>query len=367
MVINFTTGKEIAFTLGLLDKKTVVYACNSDEGTKLYMKIDKEPSRKKFLDTIFNNTLFRALSIMTGVSYSEILKYGIVEMREFLVKCSEDNQVVEAINFIESVNDVVADNVGYNRTPRVYINLASFTEIQAVAILYGIMNENNSRENMNWLFGDVEIGFNTTNPDHGNIVDVALGYITKNISFDLEVDGIAVDYDDFMRSLIRKTIGNLEKEMEVIVGAEETEAESEEAEAENEETEAENEEADSEFHDELEVDDGYKEYTKDSADIEEDRKINEMLDEIIRDYDIQNEEDKTVDELLDEMVKDCRTVNDEEITSEAAKTSETEKTTIEVPFDIYLDMKTNNIVIKGEALDKIFSVISLMNKKLFNE
>lgn len=358
MVINFTTGKEIAFTLGLLDKRTVVYACNSDEGTKLYMKIDKEPSRKKFLNTIFNNTLFRALSIMTGVGYSEILKYGIVEMREFLVKCSENDQVVEAINFIESVNDVVADNVGYNRTPRVYMNLASFTEIQAVAILYGIMNENNSRENMNWLFGDVEIGFNTTNPDHGNIVDVALGYITKNISFDLEVDGMAVDYDDFMRSLIRKTIGNLEKEMEVIVGSEETEAESEEA------------EADSEFHDELEVDDGYKEYTKDSADIEEDRKINEMLDEIIRDYDIQNDEDKTVDELLDEMIKDCKTVNDEEITSEAAKTSETErteKTTIEVPFDIYLDMKTNNIVIKGEALDKIFSVISLMNKKLFNE
>lgn len=355
MVINFTTGKEIAFTLGLLDKRTVVYACNSDEGTKLYMKIDKEPSRKKFLDTIFNNTLFRALSIMTGVSYSEILKYGIVEMREFLVKCSEDNQVVEAINFIESVNDVVADNVGYNRTPRIYINLASFTEIQAIAILYGIMNENNSRENMNWLFGDVEIGFNTTNPDHGNIVDVALGYITKNISFDLEVDGMAVDYDDFMRSLIRKTIGNLEKEMEVIVGAEETEAESEET------------EADSEFHDELEVDDGYKEYTKDSADIEEDRKINEMLDEIIRDYDIQNVEDKTVDEMLDEMIKDCKTVTDEESTSEAAKTSEAEKTAIEVPFDIYLDMKTNNIVIKGEALDKIFSVISLMNKKLFNE
>lgn len=355
MVINFTTGKEIAFTLGLLDKRTVVYACNSDEGTKLYMKIDKEPSKTKFLNTVFNNTLFRALSIMTGVSYSEILKYGIVEMREFLVKCSENDQVVEAINFIESVNDVVADNVGYNRTPRVYINLASFTEIQAVAILYGIMNENNSRENMNWLFGDVEIGFNTTNPDHGNIVDVALGYITKNISFDLEVDGMAVDYDDFMRSLIRKTIGNLEKEMEVIVGAEETEAENEEA------------EADSEFHDEFEVDDEYKEYTKDSADIEEDRNINEMLDEIIRDYDIQNEEDKTVDELLDEMVKDCKTVTDEESTSEAAKTSETEKTTIEVPFDIYLDMKTNNIVIKGEALDKIFSVISLMNKKLFNE
>lgn len=359
MVINLTTGKEIAFTLELLDKRTVVYACNSDEGTKLYMKIDKEPSRKKFLDTIFNNTLFRALSIMTGVSYSEILKYGIVEMREFLVKCSEDEQVVEAINFIESVNDVVADNVGYNRTPRVYMNLASFTETQAVAILYSIMNENNSRENMNWLFGDVEIGFNTTNPDHGNIVDVALGYITKDISFDLEVDGMAVDYDDFMKCLVRKTIGNLEKEMEVIVGSEEIQAE------ETAETEA-----DSEFHDELEVDEEYKEYTKDSADIEEDRKINEMIDEIIRDYDIQNEEDKTVDELLDEMVKDCKTVTDEETTLEAAKTSEaerTEKTTIEVPFDIYLDMQTNNIVIKGEALDKILSVISLMNKRLFNE
>ena len=46
MVINFTTGKEIAFTLGLLDKRTVVFACNSDEGTKLYMKIDKEPVEK---------------------------------------------------------------------------------------------------------------------------------------------------------------------------------------------------------------------------------------------------------------------------------------------------------------------------------